>query len=79
MKVSLCLEGLKKTFFFFFLRQNKVNLRTSTYVFHKSTASANINLQPSVLFYKNLRSAAGKFAYSAVSSNTYAPLLKHLI
>ena len=33
---------LRKLFFlFFFLRENKVNLRTSTYIFHKSTAPAN--------------------------------------
>ena len=50
--------------------------------FYKSTARAKIkSAEPSALFYKNLRSAAGKFAHSAVSGNTYAssssmPLLK---
>ena len=35
-----------------------------------------LNLQPSALFYKNLRPVAGKFAHSAVCGNTYAPLIK---
>ena len=33
-------------------------------------------MRPSALFYKNLRSATGKFAHSAVCGNTYAPLSK---
>ena len=33
-------------------------------------------LQLAALFYKNLRLAAGKFAHSTVSGNTYAPFLK---
>ena len=32
----------KLSWFFFLLRHSKVNLRTSTYIFHKSTAPANI-------------------------------------
>ena len=30
-------------------------------------------MPPSALFYKNLHSAAGKFAHSVVCGNTYAP------
>ena len=32
-----------------------------------------LNLRPSALFYKNLSSAKGKFAHSAVCGNTYVP------
>ena len=43
MKVSWCLEErYGNVFFFFFLRQNKVNLRTWTYIIYKSAAPANI-------------------------------------
>ena len=58
--------------FLFLLRHSKVNLRTSTYIFYKSTAPANINFAAFGTFF--LRSAARKFAYSAVCGNTYAPL-----
>ena len=59
--------------FFFFLRHSRVNLRTSTYILYKSTAPAKIKSAAFSTFHKNLRSAAGKFAYSAVCGNTHAP------
>ena len=66
MKVSLCLEGrlrnFKKKFFYFILRHSKVNLRTSTHIFYKSTAPANINSAAFGTFLKTLCSAARKFA-----------------
>ena len=58
----------------FFLRHSKVNIQTSTYIFYKSTAPTNINSAAFGIFLKNLRSSAGKFAYSPVCGNTYAPL-----
>ena len=60
-------------FFYFFLQHSKVNLQTSTYIFYISMALdkyAVKNLRSSVLFYKNLHSAARKFAHSAVCGNT---------
>ena len=41
IKVSLCLEGHQGNFFFF-LQQNKVNLRTSAYIFYKYSTLANM-------------------------------------
>ena len=66
---------LKKLFLIFLFRlwHSKVNLRTSTYVFSKFTAPANINSAAFGTFVKNLRSAARKFAYSADWGNTYIP------
>ena len=45
---------LKKLFWFFLflLRHSKVNLRTSTYIFYKSTAPANINSAAFSTFFK---------------------------
>ena len=61
-------------FFFFFLRHNKkVNLRTWHAFLINLCLREILNLRPSALSYKNMRSAAGKFAHSAVSGNTYAP------
>ena len=57
------------TFHLFLLRHSKVNLRTSTYIF--INLRLLLILQPSVLFLKNLHSAARKFTYSAVCGNTY--------
>ena len=70
MKVNLC--------FFFFLRQNKVNLRTSTDSFYKIRLRQIWNLRPSALFYKNLHFVVGRFAYSAVCGNAYVRLRKEL-
>ena len=69
MKISLCLEGRWGNFFSY-----KVNLRNSIYIFYNSTASTNTKF--AALFYKNLRSTSGKFAYSAVCGATpTTPLL----
>ena len=50
MKVSLCLEGCEGNFYLFFLRQNNVNLRTSTYIFYKSKALANMKSAAFAIF-----------------------------
>ena len=45
MKINLCWKVVKETlliFVLFPLRHSKGNLRTSTYIFYKSTAPANI-------------------------------------
>ena len=59
---------LRKLFFFFFLRQNLVNLRTSTYIFKRSGKYQFCGLRHG---YKNLRSVAGKITFSVICGNTF--------
>ena len=62
-------------FFFFFLRGIvKLICEFRHTFFINLRLQQKLNLRPSALFHKNLRSAAGKFAHSAVCGNTYAPL-----
>ena len=75
MKVSLCFEGSFLFFFLSFFSYGIVELICE----HRHTffislrLRQKLNLRPSALFHKNLRSAAGKFAHSAVCGNTHAP------
>ena len=77
IRVSLCLEGRQGIFlliFFFYLRYSKLICKFRHEFFINLWFQQKSNLQPSALFLKNLRSAAGKFTHSAICDSTYAPI-----
>ena len=65
---------LRKLFFlFFFCGKIKLICELRHTFFINLPLRQIKNLRPSALLYKNQSSAAGKFGYSAVCGNTYAP------
>ena len=69
----------KLSWFFFFCGLVKLICKLRHTFFINLRLRQKLNLWPSALFHKNLRSAAGKLAHSAVCGKAYAPLpLKQL-
>ena len=77
MTVIFCLEGRSGTFFSFFCSKIKWICELWHTFFINLRLQQVWNLQPSALFYKNLRSRTGRFTYSAICGNTYAPPPPH--
>ena len=76
MKISLCLEERWGNFFSFFCGKTKLICEIRYTFFIILRLQQIRNLRPAALFYKNLRSTSGKFAYSAVCGATpTTPLL----
>ena len=66
------LRKLFLTFFFFYGTAKSICELRHTFFINLRLRQI-LNLRYPALFYKNLRSAAGKFAHSVVCGNTYAP------
>ena len=77
IRVSLCFEGVQGIynflFFYFFCGILKLICESRHKFFINLRLRRINNLRPSALFLRNLRSAVGKFTYSAACGNAYAP------